>query len=258
MDPKKTQRIIGILVVIALVIIIFPLLFGKNETPSQMTMQKAPPPLSEEVPSTTLAQNNETSSLPTQDETLQPVANTEEKGTDITPAIAQDVNASTEMEAKSIKTIEAPSMNNGQQAVVVVPSSKDTAATSSDNADKVKSISAEMNQQEVTPSTEEEVKPVVHPSLKTVHAKKEPQKINGHWAVQLGSFNQKTNAHHLADKLREAGFKVFVREIKSAKGKVSTRVYVGPEAQHASAAKLSEKIEQKMNLHGIVVTYRPA
>lgn len=43
MDKKRTQRILGVLVIIALIIILFPLLFGKNEAPTQ-TSNVTPPP----------------------------------------------------------------------------------------------------------------------------------------------------------------------------------------------------------------------
>lgn len=70
------------------------------------------------------------------------------------------------------------------------------------------------------------------------------------WAVQLGSFNNKSNALKLTEKMRAAGFTVFTRE----KGQ-STRVYIGPELKQASAIKVSNKIEHDMNIHGIIVSY---
>lgn len=70
------------------------------------------------------------------------------------------------------------------------------------------------------------------------------------WAVQLGSFNNKSNATKLTEKMRAAGFAVFTRE----KGQ-STRVYIGPELKQASAIKVSNKIEHDMNIRGIIVSY---
>lgn len=72
------------------------------------------------------------------------------------------------------------------------------------------------------------------------------------WVVQMGSFHNKANAKRLANTLRAKGFKAFTRQIKA-----STRVYVGPEFKQASAASLANKIEQTINMHGIVVTYHP-
>lgn len=76
------------------------------------------------------------------------------------------------------------------------------------------------------------------------------------WVVQMGSFKDKANARHLADKLRAAGFKAFIHEVKSPKGE-RTRVWVGPESQQASAAKLSDQIEQQFKMRGILVNFKP-
>jgi len=77
------------------------------------------------------------------------------------------------------------------------------------------------------------------------------------WAVQMGNFKNKDNARRLADKLRTAGYKAFMKEIKSAKGNITTRVYIGPEFKHASAVTLSNKVQQDIKMEGIVVTIKP-
>ena len=73
----------------------------------------------------------------------------------------------------------------------------------------------------------------------------------------MGSFRDKNNARRLADKLRSAGYKAFIREVKSAHGTVQTRVFIGPETKQMAAAQLSNRIEQQMNLHGFVTKYKP-
>lgn len=52
MEQKKVQRIIGILVVIALVIIVMPLLFGKNNFPVQEAANIKAPPFPDQQPVT--------------------------------------------------------------------------------------------------------------------------------------------------------------------------------------------------------------
>lgn len=73
------------------------------------------------------------------------------------------------------------------------------------------------------------------------------------WVVQLGTFKDKNNARHFADKLRAAGYKAFVQEAK----KDMRVVYIGPEFKQSSAMQLSNKIAQQMKLQGIVVSYKP-
>jgi cell division septation protein DedD len=77
------------------------------------------------------------------------------------------------------------------------------------------------------------------------------------WVVQMGTFKDKNNARRLADKLRNAGYKAFTKEITSVKGNVSTRVYIGPEFKEASALQLSNKVEKEMKMQGIVITIKP-
>jgi DedD protein len=77
------------------------------------------------------------------------------------------------------------------------------------------------------------------------------------WVIQMGNFKDTNNARRLADKLRVSGYKVFTKQIKSAQGHMSTRVYIGPELQRSSALHLADKIEQETKIRGIVINMKP-
>lgn len=74
------------------------------------------------------------------------------------------------------------------------------------------------------------------------------------WAVQVGSFENRKNALALKDRLVKKGFRAFVERIMTH-DKTSYRVRVGPEVRRENAVKLQKRIEQKMNIKGIVMTH---
>ena len=75
------------------------------------------------------------------------------------------------------------------------------------------------------------------------------------WAVQVGSFNNKTSAFTLRDKLRAKKFAAYVESVPTAKGPVY-RVRVGPELQQALAETLLARIAKETGQKGIVVNHR--
>ncbi len=279
MDKRKTQRILSILVIIALVIILFPLLFNKNEVTTQTATVTAPAfpdkvnnpvvastidqpdplnttPIAEPLPAN--ANNNDAAD--TKQETV-PSPLAEMNSTEPAPA----THPPTEPNATS-------SINNTQDT----KQSLELNNASPNQTDTVKVLNSEEAKNETSPSVEPtappaeetvakpvEKKPVIkssHHKTKTHYkpARHHIAKLNKPaWIVQMGSFKNIANARHLTDKLRAAGFNAFTREIKTAKGGVRTHVYVGPEFKEASAAKISRKIQHDLNLQSIVLPYNP-
>ncbi len=76
------------------------------------------------------------------------------------------------------------------------------------------------------------------------------------YVIQIGSFKEKTNALRLVNKLRAQGYRAFIQHAVVASGE-NTRVFVGPEHHQASARVLASELENKMKLHGIVISYKP-
>ncbi|MDV3238684.1 MAG: SPOR domain-containing protein, partial [Gammaproteobacteria bacterium] len=74
------------------------------------------------------------------------------------------------------------------------------------------------------------------------------------WIVQLASLSNKDNAMALRERLRGLGYTAFVEEAKTAKG-VLYRVRVGPELERANAEKLRNRLQEQVDLKGIVTSY---
>lgn len=74
------------------------------------------------------------------------------------------------------------------------------------------------------------------------------------WAVQVGSFNKKSNALGLKDKLRKSKIHAFVERIIK-NNKAIYRVRVGPETTRKKAEALKLKLKKEMKLSGLVVKH---
>lgn len=274
MEKKLTQRTIGLLVVIAFVIILLPLVFTKNEATSKSKHTKTPivsekkttetPTSDMEIASEIAAQTNlSTDSIEYNTKALHHAANTQpEQPTPTTKPIPdsqiKDQVAQAAPPASSKEPIDEENKNSlvpeQPQPQFSIISKNNKASTSAKTPSKPEHRPAVVKAVHLTkPALEKKTKATLAQHTVHNHSKlRSPA-----WVVQLGSFNSKSNAKNLTDRLRTAGFKAFSREIKSAKGKSSTRVYVGPEYKQASAVKLSTKLEEKMKLKGIVLSYKP-
>lgn len=341
MEKRKLQRIIGILVVVALVIVLIPLLFGKNDVPHQEVTTLTAPPLpnqqsspaaAPEASQGTVAQNNTSNSTPppinttdtnnlnaqnttanssnntitpnAQDNGITPIASVESNTQSTAPTAATPIN-STDANANNTLTPAHPvaqntsaissanaadSANNTHQQPATPDSHPNVKYTG--NTVEVTSAPADSNvpaqsTEEITPAVANAINGTINPQAKVektadinTPATKEIKPRRTHtnlitkkashfseknvtnlkkpaWVVQMGSFKDKSNAHHLVDQLRTAGFKAFTHEVTSPAGTIRTRVYIGPEFKQASALKLSTQAEHAIKLRGFVVPYKP-
>jgi DedD protein len=82
------------------------------------------------------------------------------------------------------------------------------------------------------------------------------QPIDSAWVVQIGSYKSKENALRIVNQLRASGYHAFLQESSTSLEEI-TRVYVGPEPQQTHAKELADRLQQEMNIKGIVITYKP-
>lgn len=75
------------------------------------------------------------------------------------------------------------------------------------------------------------------PSVKSPKAAATPQQ----WIVQLGSFSKETNALVMADKLKAAGYKAFVKTADTPAGRVY-RVRIGPMTERTAAQQMVARL----------------
>lgn len=74
------------------------------------------------------------------------------------------------------------------------------------------------------------------------------------WVVQIGSFSKEDNANNLVKKLQSSGYPAFIEPLKQDSG-TAYRVRIGPELLRSDANALKEKLEQELEMEGIVLEY---
>lgn len=294
MERKTTQRIIGILVVAALIVILLPLLFnGSAGEASKQTAEVKAPPFPDQTPqpssTETLAQQAPqaaSGTLAQQSPAVTPQPDQNQSGSlDISQNTANTVNTlatptpatiasadpavatanplvTAESTPAPVVTTQAPAQPLITAAVAQPIAAANAAAPTKDAVPAT--VTAKLDEAQTTAPVvvhEHAIEPkLASQTQKSKHAKaKQPmthqdlvQLKNSAWVVQMGSFKNKTNAIRLTNKLRAEGYKAFTREVKS-----TLRVYVGPEFKQASAASLANKLQQELNMHGIIVSYNP-
>ncbi len=93
-----------------------------------------------------------------------------------------------------------------------------------------------------------------HPK-KIIHRQAVKRVKRRDWSIQLASFAELRHARILRQRLRDIGYKVYLRKIVSHRGVRLTQVFVGPEHRRSQAEKLRRKLKRTLKLNGIVVHY---
>lgn len=75
------------------------------------------------------------------------------------------------------------------------------------------------------------------------------------WVVQLASFSQPKNAERLIRRLRGKGLTAYTRTTRKPDNTTLTRVYVGPELQRNKAHQVQQRLKQEFKLNGVVRKY---
>lgn len=299
MERKTTQRIIGILVVAALIVISLPLLMGGNspQAPIQTAEQKAPPFPDEAIHQTTppvtttvtQVEPNGSTTPATEPQTLSvnmPEATqgiSSNNQTDLTSTQqVQSVVPSLESQPTHPESAQAD-QSTDQLSQAVVASTASSVIVNKDDSISL-TAQSQTDKPNVAETIEKPVIPVSAPPkveavnavktveasrpLKVKHVKMAHKKLthpihneilqhnDSAWVVQMGSFKNKLNAERLTNSLRAKGYKAFTREVKNDYG-TRVRVYVGPEFKMATAKTLVDKIQNDLNLQGIVVYFKP-
>ncbi|HEB56502.1 MAG TPA: hypothetical protein ENI98_09400 [Gammaproteobacteria bacterium] len=75
------------------------------------------------------------------------------------------------------------------------------------------------------------------------------------WAVQVGSFKQRSNAFKLRDKLRKQKYRAFVEGIRSRNAKLIYRVRLGPYVNRAGAEQVRNSLLRQQKIKGLLVRH---
>ena len=268
MDKKVTRRIIGVLVVFALVIIMLPLLFNTNVTqsPLQTAEIKSPPfpdKYNAEAGKVDAAQNVAAAKA---GEVMQKVMADKAEVASVVPSV-EDLKVSLQPLLQA---------DAGDTAVVKKPAKQAPAAIMAKKASKSNAVAqtvphAAQNDAHVSlvPAPDEDsvalgadgdatrlTEATIRDDLNQITAEQaDVSKLKKTaWVIQMGSFKDKSNANRLANSLRAKGYKAFTYETKR---NGQTRVYVGPEGKQMAAASLASKIQEDTNMRGLILTFKP-
>lgn len=230
MSAQIKQRVIGGLVLLALLAIFLPLFFN-NPHPSANLAKNVP---AEPVQPTVELQLPQVAKQEIDDS--QPIPNP--MVTDSQPVV---VAAQQPSNASAVSTSpQAPSEPVNQQKAAVVTSAAESSKPIKVAAAALPKTDHGSNAIAVVP-----VKQAYH---QLVHAKA--------WVLQLASFGHKDNANRLVAKLRQSGYQAYTREVKRSGGASIYKVFVGPEINRDRVELLQDQLQKQYKLKGMVRRYQ--
>ena len=140
---------------------------------------------------------------------------------------------------------------DSQQLITEVISAKPSVTESTKSVSKVN----------ITPVKRATDKLAIKPKVKVATTVKSnlPAKavVGKAWVIHLGSFRHKKNVELLVKKLKNNGYLVFTRPIKTKNG-LLTKVFIGPELIKSTLEKKLPTLKQLTNVQGKVARFYPS
>lgn len=215
------QRVIGALVLLALIIIFVPMLFNRQDDARKVAVEAPPQPAAPSVPATEV-QPVQTPEAPpvvvVPDEPAKPL------GKPQTPI------AGTAGQAPTQNAPVSPAPAQSQPAAPVAKAPAPPAPVASAPAAPA-----------ATPA------PAAKPDSRLGAAN-----LPNSWSVQLASLSSRPSADALQAKLRSQGYNAYVR---TADG--MNRVFVGPVIERSEADRLRDQLNKQNGVKGFVVRFQP-
>ncbi|TCQ92491.1 SPOR domain-containing protein [Pseudomonas sp. JUb52] len=215
------QRVIGALVLLALIIIFVPMLFNRQDDARKVAVEAPPQPAAPTVPSTE----------------VQPVQTPEAPPVVVVP----------DEPAKPLGKPQTPIAGTAGQAptqnapVSTAPSQPQPAAPVA----KAPAASAPVASTPAAPAATPA--PAAKPDSRLGAAN-----LPNSWSVQLASLSSRPSADALQAKLRSQGYNAYVR---TADG--MNRVFVGPVIERSEADRLRDQLNKQNGVKGFVVRFQP-
>ena len=164
--------------------------------------------------------------------------------------------------APSSPVLTDEALNEPIEEIPRAPQTDQVASSSSDEGSSSLTAAAEPSQQAPSqPSREPDSPPQEDPIAALVAANESRNSSasvapsaqqQGEWAVQVGSFGDTANAQRISDQLSGEGFSVFQR----ARDNNLTTVLVGPYATSEDGEAAMALIKQRINVQGLLVRVR--
>jgi DedD protein len=293
MERKTKQRILGLVVVLGLGIILYPL-FQSEKQPTQTAEIKPPPFPDQPVQISANDEGNKLESdvtpIPINMPQAQDAINQQPDDT-INPTKhavldpTADTNADNNSEQKNAQPTK-PATDSAEMQAAAPEKTNSDAEDADDEDDATETVAAGPTAPKQTPDKATvKVKPAVSKSITTEPAKQTKKVVhtastkkivikshpyvpapldnnglaklkNAAWVIQMGSFKKKENALRLVNNLRARGYRAFIQQVNTNYGD-GTRVFVGPEGHEPAARALASRLENDTRIRGVVISYKP-
>ena len=215
------QRVIGALVLLALIIIFVPMLFNRQDDARKVAVEAPPQPAAPTVPATE----------------VQPVQTPEAPPVVVVP----------DEPAKPLGKPQTPIAGTAGQAptqnapVTTAPAQQQPAAPVAKAPAAPAPVASAPAVPAATPA------PAAKPDSRLGAAN-----LPNSWSVQLASLSSRPSADALQAKLRSQGYNAYVR---TADG--MNRVFVGPVIERSEADRLRDQLNKQNGVKGFVVRFQP-
>ncbi|WP_288449837.1 SPOR domain-containing protein [uncultured Pseudomonas sp.] len=215
------QRVIGALVLLALIIIFVPMLFNRQDDARKVAVEAPPQPAAPTVPATE----------------VQPVQTPEAPPVVVVP----------DEPAKPLGKPQTPIAGTAGQAptqnapVTTAPAQSQPAAPVAKAPATPAPVASAPAAPAATPA------PAAKPDSRLGAAN-----LPNSWSVQLASLSSRPSADALQAKLRSQGYNAYVR---TADG--MNRVFVGPVIERSEADRLRDQLNKQNGVKGFVVRFQP-
>tara|TARA_R100001039_G_C1821992_1_gene89480 strand:- start:23 stop:769 length:747 start_codon:yes stop_codon:yes gene_type:complete len=243
MKYGKTERISGIVILLALLAIFVPWLMSDPapreerpqpnfviEQPVEVERRDVPAPERPSTigePSLSASPRNEEGDIPIDADPRLPETD---------QIAAANQSPSSAEAAGSNEPDEAPSISDSDPIAELIASNSGSAQSSSEGSSQSSSQGSSQRSSQSSSSS---------PSPPATSAQ-------GEWAVQVGSFGEPGNAQRLSEQLSGEGFTVYQRE----RDNNMTTVFVGPYATSEEGESAMTSIKERANVQGLLVRVR--
>lgn len=215
------QRVIGALVLLALIIIFVPMLFNRQDDARKVAVEAPAQPAAPTVPSTE----------------VQPVQTPEAPPVVVVP----------DEPAKPLGKPQTPIAGTSGQAPTQNAPANPAPAPSQPAAPVAKAPAASAPVASAPPAPAAAPAPAAKPDSRLGAAN-----LPNSWSVQLASLSSRPSADALQAKLRSQGYNAYVR---TADG--MNRVFVGPVIERSEADRLRDQLNKQNGVKGFVVRFQP-
>lgn len=220
MQTKTKQRIIGAIVLLAVVAIFLPVLFHNARPSANLKLSTTIPPAP-----------------------AKPVVQLQLPAIKSSPAVPSAVNADQAANTQSQSAKEAAA-----QTPVVTQRILNTPPAPAPK--KHSDVKVKRKAVQPTPAA----KPMVKAQVKSVAPSLLQSAVPQAWVIQVASFSRQVNAARLVKKLRAQGLDVYTRH-SQVDGLMITRVYVGPEINQNKIKKIQRQLRQQFQLKAVIKRY---